>query len=116
VSRISLNGRARHFERAPSLSGLECFNKTRPTVLLGRDFRIKHCRASLGHFFVLRRTRPDLPRPYRTWGYPVVPAIFVLFCVALLIITFASKPREATMGLVLMATGVPFYLYWNRNR
>jgi basic amino acid/polyamine antiporter, APA family len=65
--------------------------------------------------FVLRKKMPDAPRPYKTWGYPVVPAIFILFCVALLVITFAAKPREATMGLVLMALGIPFYFYWNRK-
>jgi APA family basic amino acid/polyamine antiporter len=66
--------------------------------------------------FVLRVKMPDAPRPYKAWGYPVVPGIFVLFCVALLIITFASKPREATMGLVLMAAGIPFYFYWNNKK
>lgn len=65
--------------------------------------------------FVLRVKMPDAPRPYKAWGYPIVPAIFVLFCIALLIITFASKPREATMGLVLMAAGIPFYFYWSRK-
>ncbi len=64
--------------------------------------------------FILRVKMPDAPRPYKAWGYPVVPAVFIIFCVALLVITFASKPREATMGLVLMFTGVPFYFYWNR--
>jgi APA family basic amino acid/polyamine antiporter len=58
---------------------------------------------------------PDAPRPYKAWGYPFVPGIFVLFCIALLIITFASKPREATMGLTLMAAGIPFYFYWSRK-
>lgn len=66
--------------------------------------------------FILRVKMPDAPRPYKAWGYPVVPAIFILFCVALLIITFASKPREATMGLVLMMTGIPFYFYWSRKK
>ncbi len=65
--------------------------------------------------FVLRVKMPDAPRPYKAWGYPVVPAIFILFCVALLIITFASKPQEATMGLVLMMTGIPFYFYWSKR-
>lgn len=65
--------------------------------------------------FILRIKMPDTPRPYKAWGYPVVPAIFVLFCVALLVITFMSKPREATMGLVLITTGIPFYFYWNRE-
>jgi APA family basic amino acid/polyamine antiporter len=63
--------------------------------------------------FILRVKMPDAPRPYKAWGYPVVPGIFVLFCIALLTITFASKPREATMGLVLMAVGIPFYFYWS---
>jgi len=65
--------------------------------------------------FILRRKMPDAPRPYKTWGYPIVPAIFILFCVALLVITFAAKPREALMGLGLMLLGVPFYFYWNKG-
>jgi len=66
--------------------------------------------------FVLRKKMPDAPRPYKAWGYPVVPAIFILFCIALLIVTFAAKPREAMMGLVLMASGVPFFFYWTRKK
>jgi APA family basic amino acid/polyamine antiporter len=65
--------------------------------------------------FVLRVKMPNAPRPYKAWGYPFVPAIFVLFCVALLIITFVSKPGEATMGLTLMMAGIPFYFYWNKK-
>lgn len=66
--------------------------------------------------FVLRRREPDAERPYRVWGYPIIPALFVLFCVALIIITCKTHPREAGIGLVLMATGVPFYFYWNGNK
>ena len=66
--------------------------------------------------FILRVRMPDAPRPYRAWGYPVVPAIFILFCVALIVITLVAKPREALIGLGLMASGLPFYFYWrNRN-
>jgi APA family basic amino acid/polyamine antiporter len=68
---------------------------------------------SLG-VFILRRTMPDAPRPYKAWGYPVVPALFIIFCVALIFITLLGKPREALLGLGLMLTGVPFYLYWTR--
>ncbi len=64
--------------------------------------------------FILRKKMPDAPRPYKAWGYPIVPAIFILFCVALLIVTFAAKPREALMGLVLMLLGIPFYFYWRK--
>ena len=66
--------------------------------------------------FVMRRREPDAERPYRVWGYPIVPALFVLFCAALIIITCINSPREAALGIVLMLTGVPFYFYWNRNR
>jgi len=65
--------------------------------------------------FVLRYKMPDAPRPYKAWGYPVVPAIFILFCVALVVITLIERPREALLGLGLMLTGVPFYLYWTRK-
>ena len=66
--------------------------------------------------FILRVRMPDAPRPYKAWGYPVVPAIFILFCVALIVITLVTRPREALIGLGLMASGLPFYFYWrNRN-
>lgn len=65
--------------------------------------------------FVLRKKMPDVPRPYKAWGYPVVPAIFILFCVALITITLIEKPREALIGVTLMASGVPFYWYWNKK-
>jgi len=62
--------------------------------------------------FILRYRMPDTPRPYKAWGYPVVPAIFIVFCLALIVITLVERPREALLGLGLMLTGVPFYLYW----
>jgi APA family basic amino acid/polyamine antiporter len=61
---------------------------------------------------VLRRTRPDAPRPYRTWGYPVVPAVFVLAATALLVNTLVEKPLESVLGLLLVAIGIPAYLWW----
>ncbi|HEX8529380.1 MAG TPA: amino acid permease [Cytophagales bacterium] len=64
--------------------------------------------------FVLRRKMPDAPRPYRVIGYPVVPALFVLFCASLVIITLYNRPREAFMGLALILAGLPFYFYWKR--
>lgn len=65
--------------------------------------------------FILRVKMPDAPRPYKVWGYPIVPALFILFCIALVVVTLTSKPREALIGLALMFSGVPFYLYWNRK-
>ncbi|MCC6458852.1 MAG: amino acid permease [Saprospiraceae bacterium] len=65
--------------------------------------------------FVMRRREPNAERPYKVWGYPVVPALFVLFCAALIVITCINSPREALLGIVFMLTGVPFYWYWSRN-
>lgn len=65
--------------------------------------------------FVMRRREPAAERPYKVWGYPLVPALFVLFCVALIIITCINHPREAVLGIVLMLTGVPFYFWWSRK-
>jgi APA family basic amino acid/polyamine antiporter len=66
--------------------------------------------------FVLRRTRPDAPRPYRVWGYPVVPALFVAASVGLVLNTLWEKPVESLGGLGLVATGAPVYWWWRRRR
>ena len=65
--------------------------------------------------FVLRIREPETPRPYKAWGYPVIPAIFILFCLVLIIVTLTTKPREALLGAGLMLTGIPFWWYWNRR-
>ncbi len=65
--------------------------------------------------FVLRYREPTRPRPYRVWGYPFVPAAFVLFCAALVVITCFNHPREAALGVGLMLTGVPLYFWWTRT-
>jgi APA family basic amino acid/polyamine antiporter len=65
--------------------------------------------------FILRNKMPDAHRPYKVWGYPIVPAIVVLFCAGLFVNTFITRPREATIGFVLMLTGVPVFLWFVRN-
>lgn len=62
--------------------------------------------------FVLRRRQPDAPRPYRTWGYPVVPALFILCALLVVANTLVEKPRESLIGLVLLVLGIPAYLFW----
>lgn len=64
---------------------------------------------------VLRRTRPHAPRPYRTWGYPVVPVVFVLAATALLLNTLVEKPLESLLGLLLVGIGIPSYMWWKRQ-
>jgi len=65
--------------------------------------------------FVLRRKMPDAPRPYKVWGYPVVPAIFILFCIGLIFNTVIARPREAAIGMTLILSGIPVYLYLKRK-
>jgi APA family basic amino acid/polyamine antiporter len=59
--------------------------------------------------FILRRRMPNAPRPYKVWGYPVVPAIFILFCIGLFFNTIITRPREAAIGLILIFSGIPVY-------
>lgn len=71
--------------------------------------------ATAAAVFVFRRTRPELPRPYRTWGYPVVPAAFILACLLLIWNTLAERPRESLAGLGLLVVGLPVYALFRRR-
>ena len=64
--------------------------------------------------FILRRTMPEAHRPYKVWGYPVVPAIFILFCIGLFLNTIITRPREAAIGLILIFSGIPVYFLLRR--
>ncbi|MGE5234038.1 MAG: APC family permease [Acidobacteriota bacterium] len=64
--------------------------------------------------FVLRRTRPEAPRPYRTWGYPWVPLAFILASLLLVGNTVLERPVQSLIGLGLVALGLPAYFYWRR--
>jgi len=65
--------------------------------------------------FILRRKMPDVHRPYKVWGYPVVPAIFIVFCIGLFINTIATRPREAAIGMILILSGIPVYFWLQRK-
>jgi basic amino acid/polyamine antiporter, APA family len=67
---------------------------------------------AVGAVFVLRRTRPDLPRPYRTWGYPVVPILFLLGSIGMIVNALWTDPLNTgvTFGIILL--GIPVYLAW----
>ena len=66
--------------------------------------------------FVLRKKRPDAPRPYRTIGYPFVPAAFVIVAAWFVLNTIVTDPRDSLFGLALVLLGVPAYLYWRKKR
>jgi APA family basic amino acid/polyamine antiporter len=65
--------------------------------------------------FVFRFREPDAPRPYRTWGYPVVPAIFVLVTIYLIVFTIKNAPVQSLIGLAIIATGLPVYWYFAKS-
>ena len=65
--------------------------------------------------FVLRKTRPNMERPYKVWGYPVVPVLFGLIILWILINTLIERPMESIIGLVLIVAGLPVYFYWHRK-
>jgi APA family basic amino acid/polyamine antiporter len=65
--------------------------------------------------FILRHRIPDEHRPYKVWGYPVVPAVFILFCVGLFFNTIITRPREAAIGLILIFSGIPVYFFLKRK-
>ena len=62
--------------------------------------------------FKLRSTRPDVERPYKAFGYPVVPALYVLGAVTILIVLFVYRPATTWPGLVIMLLGWPVYYMW----
>jgi basic amino acid/polyamine antiporter, APA family len=66
--------------------------------------------------FVLRRRSPDAPRPYRAWGYPIVPALYVVAASALMIDLLILKPRFTWPGLLIALSGVPIYYWTTRPR
>jgi APA family basic amino acid/polyamine antiporter len=71
--------------------------------------------AATAAVFVLRKRRPDLPRPYKTWGYPVVPWVFIAAGSAIMINTLIARPVESLAGLGLTLLGVPAYFYWRKR-
>src|SRR5215469_4158719 len=70
--------------------------------------------ATVVGLFVLRWKRPDIPRPYRCTGYPIVPATYILIGTAWTLNTILTRPVEAFWGTAIVLLGVPGYLYWKR--
>jgi APA family basic amino acid/polyamine antiporter len=71
---------------------------------------------TVGAVFILRRTQPDRPRPYRCAGYPWLPAIYIVVAIAFVISTLLSRPGESLIGLGMACLGIPLYLYRRQVR
>jgi basic amino acid/polyamine antiporter, APA family len=63
---------------------------------------------------ILRRTKPNAERPYRTWGYPIVPIISVLLAGLLIIDLGFLAPATSGIGILIVLTGVPAYFFWRK--
>jgi APA family basic amino acid/polyamine antiporter len=66
--------------------------------------------------FVFRKRDPNARRPYHVWGYPVVPALFVAASAVLLYYTFTDNLRNSSLGLLVIAAGIPVFYYFSRKR
>jgi APA family basic amino acid/polyamine antiporter len=66
--------------------------------------------------FVLRNKRPDAVRPYKAFGYPVLPALYIVMAVWICGVLLRYKPQYTWPGLLLVLLGLPVYLFWNRGR
>ncbi|MGD0342519.1 MAG: amino acid permease [Bacteroidales bacterium] len=64
--------------------------------------------------FILRKKRPDIPRPYKAVGYPVVPALYILTTVTIMIILLIYKPKYTGMGLLIVMIGIPVFYIWRK--
>ena len=60
--------------------------------------------------FILRRKYPDIKRPVKVWGYPLIPVIFTMVCMWLVVNTVIHHPMSSLLGICLMLSGVPVYL------
>jgi APA family basic amino acid/polyamine antiporter len=69
-----------------------------------------------GSVFLFRRRQPDAERPYRTWGYPVVPIVFLLASSWLVFMTILNTPRQSAIGLGLILLGLPVYWLLQRRQ
>jgi APA family basic amino acid/polyamine antiporter len=65
---------------------------------------------------VMRSKYPDAERPYKVIAYPILPVIFTLFCLTLVLVTIIQNPLQAGVGLLLILSGVPVYLYFSKQR
>ncbi len=70
--------------------------------------------AAASTVFVLRKKQPDLDRPYKVWGYPYVPAFFIILSSAIMVNTFFESPTQSFIGIGLTLLGIPAYYYWKK--
>ena len=98
-------------------AALLCFTGTYGALIELVSFALVLFFAATGTaLFVLRRKRPDALRPFRAWGYPVLPGLFIVANAAIFAAVVASRPTAALAGFGLILTGLPVYVLWRKVR
>jgi APA family basic amino acid/polyamine antiporter len=69
----------------------------------------------VGAVIIMRRKAPEMTRPYRTWGYPIVPIIYIAMALTVIVDLAYLAPYTAGIGSLLVLTGIPAYLVWRRS-
>jgi APA family basic amino acid/polyamine antiporter len=67
---------------------------------------------TIAGLFILRRTRPEAERPYRAFGYPLVPALYIVAATTIMLVLLVYKTQTTWPGLAIVATGFPVYFIW----
>jgi APA family basic amino acid/polyamine antiporter len=62
---------------------------------------------------IIRRRRPDMKRPYKVWGYPITPLLFIAAYAWIAVRIFLHSPLDSTFGILITLSGVPFYFWWS---
>jgi APA family basic amino acid/polyamine antiporter len=70
---------------------------------------------TIGGLFVLRYKRPDAERPYRAFGYPILPAVYIVMALFIDVVLLLYKPQYTWPGLIIVLLGIPVYLVWSRK-
>jgi len=69
---------------------------------------------TIAGIFRLRQTRPDAERPYKAFGYPVIPGLYILGAAVILIVLFIYETATTWPGLIIVLTGIPVYFVWRK--
>ena len=70
---------------------------------------------TIAGLFVLRFTQPDAPRPYRAFGYPILPALYILVATLILLVLAIYRTQTSWPGLLIVLAGVPVYFLWRKR-
>ncbi len=70
---------------------------------------------TIAGIFILRKKMPDAERPYKAFGYPVIPALYIIVAIAIMLILLIYKPEYTWPGLIIVIMGIPVYFLWNKQ-